>query len=116
MSNNSLNEQSPNFDSAENSKEKLLIKQTTKETAKVSDNSLDKNNNNNIENIKENLNNNKNNKIKIKKHVSFPENFVEEIKVESWKKFNEDISTYAPYPWELEETKKEKICCNCVVF
>jgi hypothetical protein len=52
MSNNSLNDKSPNFDSAENSKDKLLIKQTTKETAKVSDNSLEKNNNNNIENIK----------------------------------------------------------------
>ena len=96
-------------------KNNYWLNKRTKETAKVSDNSLDKNNNNNIENIKENIYNNKRNKIKIKRCF-----FFRKIcrRNKSWKleKINEDVSTYAPYPWELDETKKEKICCNCVVF
>ena len=59
--------------------------------------------------------------IKTKKHVTFAENFVEEIKVESWKKYNEDVSLSIPYPWELEEEfnkkkKKENIKCFCILF
>ena len=59
--------------------------------------------------------------IKTKKHVTFAENFVEEIEVESWKKYNEDVSLSIPYPWELEEEfnkkqKKEKIKCFCILF
>ena len=59
--------------------------------------------------------------VKIKKHVTFAENFVEEIEVESWKKYNEDVSLSIPYPWELEEEfnkkkKKEKIKCFCILF
>ena len=59
--------------------------------------------------------------VKIKKHVTFAENFVEEIEVESWKKYNEDISLSIPYPWELEaefnkKKKKEKIKCFCILF
>ena len=46
---------------------------------------------------------------------------VEEIKVESWKKYNEDVSLSIPYPWELEEEfnkkkKKENIKCFCILF
>jgi len=90
-------------------------KQITKETLKILDNSLDINIiYGNLEKKTENVDNIKKNKIK--KHVSFPENFVEEIEVECWKKFNEDVSTYAPYPWELDEKKEEKICCNCMIF
>jgi len=99
--------------STDNSKDK----QITKETLKIMDNSLDinfNNNNDNLETKKENVDNN--NKNKIKKHVSFPENFVEEIEVECWKKFNEDVSTYSPYPWELDEKKEEKICCKCIII
>jgi len=59
--------------------------------------------------------------VKIKKHVTFAENFVEEIEVESWKKYNEDVSLSTPYPWELEEEfnkkkNKEKIKCFCILF
>jgi hypothetical protein len=111
MSNKKTNNKILNVVSAESSKDKIA----TKETLKIIDNSLEINNNNNLETINENIDNN-NKKIKIVKHVCFLENFVEEIEVECWKKFNEDVSTYAPYPWELEEKKEEKICCNCMIF
>ena len=111
MSNKNSNNKLLNVVSADSSKDKLY----TKETLKMVDNSLEMNNNNNLVTINENIDNN-NKKVKIVKHVSFPENFVEEIEVECWKKFNEDVSTYAPYPWELEEKKEEKICCNCMIF
>ena len=111
MSNKNSNNKILNLVSTDSSKDK----QYTKETLKMVDNSLEINNNNNLETINEKIDNNIN-KEKLVKHVSFPENFVEEIEVECWKKFNEDVSTYAPYPWELDEKKEEKICCNCIIF
>ena len=112
MSNKNSNNKLLNVVSADSSKDKLY----KKETLKIIDNSLEiNNNNNNLETINEKIDNNIN-KEKLVKHVNFPENFVEEIEVECWKKFNEDVSTYAPYPWELDEKKEEKICCNCMIF
>ena len=111
MSNKNSNNKILYLVSTDSSKDK----QYTKETLKMVDNSLEINNNNNLETINEKIDNNIN-KVKLVKHVSFPENFVEEIEVECWKKFNEDVSTYAPYPWELDEKKEEKICCNCMIF
>jgi hypothetical protein len=87
------------------------------------------------------INTNENNEIinpKIKKHISFKENFLTIIYVESWKDLNFDVSEIDP-EWEKVESiqikneknknnsinksnfnkdkfKQKKNYCDCVVF
>ena len=87
------------------------------------------------------INTNENNEIinpKMKKHISFKENFLVVIDVESWKDFNFDVSEIDP-EWEKVESiqnkneknnnnsinkrnfnkdkfKQKKNYCDCVVF
>jgi hypothetical protein len=81
------------------------------------------------------INTNENNEIinpKIKKHISFKENFLTIIYVESWKDLNFDVSEIDP-EWKkvessnnnnlnviekknINKNKDKKISCDCVVF
>ena len=81
------------------------------------------------------INTNENNEIinpKIKKHISFKENFLTIIYVDSWKDLNFDVSEIDP-EWKkvessnnnnlnviekknINKNKDKKISCDCVVF
>ena len=73
----------------------------------------------NIENDKERVNKENNNEKKVKKHVTFTKPCYEIIDVESYKKYNEDISETRFY--YISENKPDnndhvRANCTCSVF